>query len=270
MKILSVLKIMAITGLMIIAVVNTALAEERVTPVRSNLAGQKSSVLAQTCNGVKIAILDSGSNHIFKEGISLINGSVKDENGHGTLMSRIVKEICPQAELYIIKVMGEDGLVVNEKAIILGIEWAISKEVDVINMSLRVKGSEKLHEVIKKAYGKGILIVAAAGNKSSKMGRLTMDHGLSDMNYEVVCPAKYDEVIAVGALDRRGKVYKKSAGGGNVELLCRGYKGKKAGTSIASAYAAGFAAAINLRNPGIDAKTVRGILRRKSQEKELR
>ncbi len=265
MRIMNIVRMIVITGLMVITPVNMALAKEPGCPEQSRRV-----VHPEHSRRVKIAILDSGSNYRYKEGISLINGSVKDENGHGTLMSGIVKEICPEAELYIVKVMGENGLVVNEKAIILGIEWAISKEVDVINMSLRVKKSEKIHEAIKKAYDKGIIILAAAGNKTSRMGRLTMDCGLSTMDYEAAYPAKYDEVVAVGALDRRGRVYKKSAGGDNVELLCKGYKGKKAGTSIACAYAAGFAAKIISENSGIDSLAVKENLRGKSKKKEWR
>ena len=198
---------------------------------------------------VKVAILDSGSNIPYTEGISLIDGTVKDFNGHGTLMAKIVKEVSPQAELYIVKVMGKNGLAPNENSLILGIEWAISKNVDVINMSLRFKHSERLHNAVKKAHEKGIIIVAAAGNKTSRMGALTSHATPGASQYKVAYPARYSEVIAVGALNRNGKVYEASISGEEVEMFCKGYKGKKAGTSIASAYAAGLAAKIISKNP---------------------
>ena len=222
------------------------------------------AVNAEALEPVKVAILDSGSNIAYKEGVSLIDGTVKDYNGHGSLMASIIKEVYPDVELYIIKVMGKDGLAINEEAIILGLEWAIARDVDVINMSLRLKDSESLHKVIKKAYDKGIVIVAAAGNKGSRMRILTINYGLRTMDYEVAYPAKYDEVIAVGAIDRYGKVYDASINTEKVDVLVKGYKDGKAGTSIASAYAAGFASRIISENPNIDIQEIKNIILQKN------
>jgi len=200
---------------------------------------------AYAFEAVKVAILDSGSNIAYKEGISLVDGSLRDNNGHGTLIAQIIKESCPNVELYIVKVIGKDGLVINEDAVILGLEWAIAKEVKVINMSLRMKPSQRLYEVIKKAYDKGIILVAAAGNndKFSNAYYSTLEvkstAKSSAQNSEVVYPAKYPEVIAVGALNQYGKVYNQSVLSEGVDLYARGYYGNRAGTSIASAYAAG-------------------------------
>ncbi len=235
------------------------------------MAGLMSGVIAVnalTADAVKVAILDSGANTAYKEGISLIDGTVKDYNGHGTLMARIVKEVNPRAELYIVKVMGKDGLAVNEQAVILGLEWAISRGVDVINMSLRLRGSEKLHRVIRKANEKGIVIVAAAGNKSSKADSPSAKntrYAQRDTRYEIAYPAKYDEVIAVGALDRNAEVYGDSIKGDDVRILCKGYKGKKAGTSIASAYAAGFAAKIISENPNSGLQEIKEMMIQKTE-----
>jgi subtilisin family serine protease len=210
---------------------------------------------AYASEAVKVGILDSGSNIAYKEGISLVDNTLRDNNGHGTLMAQIIKESCPKAELYIIKVIGKDGVVINEDAVILGIEWAISKEVKVINMSLRIKPSQRLYAAIKKAYDKGIILVAAAGNndKFSSSYYSVLDAKISvNSNVpskEVVYPAKYSEVIAVGALDQYGKVYNESVQSEEVDFYFRGYRGKKAGTSIASAYAAGAMARTISENP---------------------
>ncbi len=209
------------------------------------------TLLASASEPAKVAILDSGSNSTYKEGISLIDSTVKDYNGHGTLMARIIKEVTPDIELYVVKVMGKDGLAVNEEAVILGIEWAISRDVDVINMSLRLKDSARLHQAIKKAHDNGIVIIAAAGNTTTKINTLTT---------EVAYPAKYNEVIAVGALDRYGKVYDGSINGEEVDICYRGYKGKKAGTSIASAYATGFAASIISENPDSGVQEIKDLM----------
>jgi len=210
---------------------------------------------AYASEAVKVGILDSGSNIAYKEGISLVDNTLRDNNGHGTLMAQIIKESCPNAELYIVKVIGKDGLVINEDAVILGLEWAIAKDVKVINMSLRVKPSQRLHDVIKKAYAKGIILVAAAGNNDKFSGSYysVLDAKTSvDSNVpskEVAYPAKYPEVIAAGALNQYGKVYNQSAQSEEVNLYFRGYRGRSAGTSIASAYAAGAIAQAITENP---------------------
>ena len=221
---------------------------------------------------VKVAILDSGSNIAFEEGVSLIDATVKDLNGHGSLMARIVKEAYPQAELYIIKVMGTDGLLVDEEAIILGIEWAVSREVDVINMSLRTNDSQRLREAVQKAFRKGIVLVAAAGNKSTRMNRvLTQDtnllnnKGIQNSAFTVATPARYAEVVAVGALDRNAKAYDASIAGEEVEVYCKGYKDGRAGTSIASAYASGHIARIISENPNADTHQIRSIMIEETQ-----
>ncbi|MEI9477815.1 MAG: S8 family serine peptidase [Deltaproteobacteria bacterium] len=194
---------------------------------------------------IRVAILDSGSNINFKEGVNFVDDSLRDFNGHGTLMAEIIKESCPSAEFYIVKVIGKNGLVIHEDAVILGIEWAISKNVKVINMSLRMKPSELLNEAIKKAHDKGIVMVSAAGNNDRysdsyySVLEAKAFSGSNLPNSEVAYPAKYPEVIAVGALDKRGKIYDQSVHSERVDLYFKGYWGRKAGTSVASAYVAG-------------------------------
>ncbi|MCX5701399.1 MAG: S8 family serine peptidase [Candidatus Omnitrophica bacterium] len=257
-------------------------ASEAVNPVRDNdrLANKNGNITALSdsmdsnnlqespaiSNGVKVAILDSGSNGAYQEGISLVDNTIKDNNGHGTLIASIIKETCPNAELYIVKVIGQDGLVINEDAVILGLEWAISKDVKVINMSLRVKPSQKLHEAIKKAYDKGIILVAAAGNNdkfsasyySVLDAKTSVDSSLSSK--EVSYPAKYPEVIAVGALDQYGKVYNESAQSADIDLYFRGYHDNKAGTSIASAYVTGTVAKVISENSKANPDEIKKII----------
>lgn len=195
---------------------------------------------------IRVAILDSGSNIDFKEGINFVDSTLKDLNGHGTLIAEIIKEACPRAELYIVKVIGRNGLVIHDDAVILGIDWAISKNVKVINMSLRMKPSPKLREVIQKAHDRGIILVSAAGNNDrysdsyySVLESKTFSNSSGFPSSDVAYPARYPEVIAVGALDRYGHVYDESVQSGRVDIYFKGYRGKKAGTSVASAYVAG-------------------------------
>lgn len=210
-------------------------------------------------NVVRVAILDTGCNITYKEGLSFVDNTVKDFNGHGTLIAKIVKEIYPSADLYIIKVMSKNGFAVSEEAVILGMEWAIAKNVNIINMSLRLKDSQELHRVIRRAYAKGILLVAAAGNRETKRSNASC---LLNRNTDegIAYPARYPEVIAVGALDRNNKIYAASTKGDGIEIYCKGYKGKKAGTSVAAAYATGFTARLLSTKSAFNITTLRNFI----------
>lgn len=155
--------------------------------------------------GVKVAVLDTGVdyNHPdLKENIKVYADFTKsphgplDKQGHGTHVAGIIAAadngigvigIAPQAELYCAKVLGDTGSG-NFQSIIDGIRWAVSQEVDIINLSLG-SGSQppkEMHQAIKEAHDAGIFLVAATGNE----------------NAAVCWPAMYDEVIAVSAMSR--------------------------------------------------------------------
>lgn len=156
---------------------------------------------------VKIAILDTGADITHPDLVQNIKGymnltggeitDVRDTVGHGTHVAGIIGAannqigvvgIAPNAELHIVKVLGEDGEG-SINSIIQGIAYAIENRVDIISMSLgctQDPGS-MLHQAIKFASDQGIIIVAAAGNEAGAIN----------------WPAVYDEVISVGAIDSK-------------------------------------------------------------------
>lgn len=90
--------------------------------------------------------------------------------------------------------------------VIDAIQWAIDNKVNIIHTSWGTATDNKeLHEIIKKAYNKGILIIAPAGNEG-----------------EVLYPAKYEEVIAVGSVDHQGNIAHNSASGEALEIVAPG------------------------------------------------
>ncbi|WP_249652087.1 S8 family serine peptidase, partial [Lysinibacillus sp. D4A1_S13] len=55
------------------------------------------------------------------------------------------------------------------KSLLKAIDWSIANIMDIINMSLGTNADSKiLHDAVDKAYKKGIVIVAAAGNDGNK------------------------------------------------------------------------------------------------------
>ncbi len=119
-----------------------------------------------------------------------------------------------------------------------GISWAADNGAQVINLSLGgTSGSAVLQSAVDYAYGKGAVIVAAAGNSGSNF---------------VLYPARYDHVIAVGATDNTNARAYFSNYGPQVDLVAPGdaiYStrpggtyGYLSGTSMSTSFVSGLAA----------------------------
>lgn len=171
--------------------------------------------------------LDNGSGH----GIHVTGIIAARENGRG------IVGVAPGCHILPVKVLNSDGSGSYE-AIAKGLRYAIDANCDIINMSLGAPSEppREIHNLIKEAVSKGIIIIAAAGNDSGKV------------NY----PAHYDEVIAVAALDKNGNLAHFSSRGQEVDGAVPGVDiysthfnngyAKMSGTSQASPFMAGICA----------------------------
>ncbi len=91
-------------------------------------------------------------------------------------------------------------IIIDNECIVKGIEYAISQDCDVITMSLGGKPSIKMAKAINKAYEKGIVVVAAAGN--------CIVQGIAQIGpRKLVFPAKFDRVIAACGATYNQKPY---------------------------------------------------------------
>lgn len=208
-------------------------------------------------NNVKVAILDTGVDKSNKDlaivkGVNFVGNNPKnfsDDNGHGTKVAGIIgarennynmRGIAPKSDLYIAKVADENGNV-TYKNLIEGINWAIKQKVDVINISLEFpKGDPELHEAIKKAASKNIIIVASSGN---------IQH---PNDTKIAFPGAYSEAISVGMLNTKGKIFSDEFKKKNVDVYAPGedivslYFNNKmtldTGASFATAYTSGYSA----------------------------
>lgn len=175
-----------------------------------------------------------------------------DRNGHGTHVAGIIASaidnignagVAPNVTLYAIKVLN-DGGVGTYSDVAEGIVVAVKgpdgepgtvDDAKILSMSLGgPSDSNVLREAVEWAYSHGAIIVAAAGNSGD--GDPSTDN--------ILYPAKYDHVIAVGAMDQSYNVPIWSSDGPELDVVAPGvriystYKGggyaTLSGTSMAT------------------------------------
>ena len=131
-------------------------------------------------NGVKVAVLDTGiASHPDLEiagGTSFIPGSTgyDDLNGHGTHCAGVVAAkhnsigvvgVAPEASLYAVKVLGDNGSG-NTSWIIAGMEWCVINGIKVASMSLGGSSDPLVAyaNAVKRCQDNGVTVVIASGN----------------------------------------------------------------------------------------------------------
>jgi len=227
-------------------------------------------ITGRCATAVKIAILDSGCNIEYQEGVSFVDDTITDINGHGTAIAKIIKEYNPNATLYIAKILNSNGNNFDITPLVNGIYWAISCKVDIINLSLQIQSDEKaIHDAIKQAYQNGIILIASAGNKNDFIDNIiaelhSFSQNSSNISSNIKYPAKYEEVIAIGAIsnflgiDRHEKY---SPVGEKIEFVSNGSYGSKKGTSFAAARATAIISKIRSDYPNYNVTQLREILK---------
>lgn len=176
---------------------------------------------------VKVAVIDTGwfahkdLKNNFLEGYDATGGNDFNDhgNGHSTHVSGIiagkpddnsvgVTGISPESKLVIIKALDDSGSG-SFDYICKALEIAKTLDVDVINMSLgtpTAPDNENLHNLLKDLSAQNKIVICAAGNDASSV------------NY----PAKYDEVIAVAAVDSAGQLARFSSRGPELDVAAPG------------------------------------------------
>lgn len=205
---------------------------------------------------VRIAVLDTGldaSHPDLAGAVDLIRdftGSpvgAEDRVGHGTHTAgtigarqndRGVVGVAPECRLLIGKVLGDDGSG-DDRMVARGIDWAVQSGADIISLSLGSPNfSDALRQAVERAAAAGRFIVCAAGN----------DGRPNSVNY----PARFDDTVAVGAVDRAGRLCEFSSRGEEVDVCAPGQDvlstylhggyAKLSGTSMATPFVAGVVA----------------------------
>lgn len=229
---------------------------------------------------VIIAVVDTGVDFKHPEfknklvdGINIVNSSRSpmDDDGHGTHVAGIISANTNNNEgiagitwynkIMPIKVLDQSGAgTLSDVA--EGIFWATDHGAKVINLSLgNYAESKYLHDAVKYAYSKDVVLVAASGNDNTdKLGY----------------PAAYPEVLAVSAIDPYENRAQFSNYGNYIDVVAPGvnipstYPNNQyaalSGTSMASPHVAGLAGLIRAQNPYLTNKEVISIIRKTASD----
>lgn len=229
-----------------------------------------------TGKNISIAILDTGidMNHEdlnIRRSISFIEGTngYDDESSHGTHISGIIGAkdnkigiigVAPSSQIYSLKVLDakENGKYSN---IIQAIEWSIKNNIKIISMSFGgYQKSDALETAINKAHEKNIILISSSGNT-----------GFFDED-TITYPAKYKNVISVGAINSQKERWFASSQGNKIDIMAPGEKilstspkqkyEIKSGTSMAAAYVTGSISLLLEKKPTLTNIEVENILKK--------
>jgi subtilisin family serine protease len=222
--------------------------------------GSSSVTIAVVDTGVDFGHLDLASKIV--PGYDFVNNDAiaQDDNGHGTHVSGIAAAISNNglgisgvswgAHIMPVKVLnaGGNGTFANVAA---GIVWATDHGAQVINLSLGGSNpSQVLQDAVNYADSNGVVLVAASGNSGSNF---------------VLYPARYPQVIAVGATDSSnahtgfsnyGPQVDLSAPGTSIYSTVIGGYGYLSGTSMSAPFVSGLAAILR----GIPGNSSPGVI----------
>jgi len=230
--------------------------------------------------GVPVAIIDSGidpEHHDLEERIVQgynafeDNEAFFDDNGHGTHVAGIFGAVTNNESgiagvtwnnpLLAVKVL-DDEAIGDSFSIAKGIRWATDHGAKVINLSLGDEhNSEVMHEAIKYAYDRDVVLIAATGNEGVETPMF---------------PAGYPEVLAVGSTNEKlersfysnyGKHTDVTAPGEHIPSTFIGDQYvMMSGTSMSSPHVAGVAALIRSQNEDLTNEEVYERIRNTAED----
>lgn len=231
-------------------------------------------------NDIVVAVIDTGVqiDHPdlqgrLVEGVNVVDPSSppEDDVGHGTHVAGIISAAVNNGEgvagmtwytkIMPIKALDSTGAG-STYSVAEGILWAVDHGANVINMSLgNYAEAEFLHDALKYAFDRGVVLVAASGNDNTDRPGF---------------PAAYPEVLAVAATDPDQTRAEYSNYGDYIDIAAPGtsipstYPGSRyaalSGTSMASPHVAALASLVRAVNPQLSNEEVMNVLRRTAKD----
>jgi subtilisin family serine protease len=137
---------------------------------------------------------------------------------HGTAIASIIagnaadyQGLAPDAEVFaagVFELDDEQGEIASTVSLLRALDWLISSEVDVVNISLAGPPNRLLEAALSRAAEREVVVLAAAGN-GGPVAR-------------PMYPAAYDSVVAVTAVDASNRVFRLANRGNYLDLAAPG------------------------------------------------
>jgi len=220
---------------------------------------------------VPVAVIDSAIDlkHPDFGGVAVkscdtLGGEQNKPNPHGTSIAGAIAAhgkllgIAPGAELLAVRAFDDaaGSATGTSMAVYKGLQWAVDNGARVINMSFTGPPNPTLQRLLAAASGRGIVLIAAAGNAGPQA--------------EPLYPAAYPDVIAVTATDSKSQLFKMANRGRYIAVAAPGvdilalapddaYQ-LTTGTSIAAAHVSAIAALLLEREPSLKPSDIRAVL----------
>ncbi len=206
---------------------------------------------------ITVAVIDTGvclthedlQGRVLTGGYDFVDNDDDPEDvfGHGCSVAGIIAAntdngigiagFAPNSSILPVRVLGPSGSG-SMADVAAGIVFAADNGADIINLSLgSMVGSQVTKDAVEYAMGKGVTVIASAGNSGGSLPGY---------------PARYEGVVAVGAIDANGSRSSFSNKGGDIWApgrdvhtiyLDNGYKALN-GTSFSAPYVAAMAAVL--------------------------
>jgi subtilisin family serine protease len=219
-----------------------------------------------TGDSVRVAVIDTGIDAAHPELDGVVAASfdaVETTDGpdrHGTGIAGIIAAharlmgAAPKVKILAVRAFAAGKG--STFTVVKGLDWAISQNARVINMSFAGPSDPLVARTLSAARGKGAILVAAAGNGGAKAKPLY--------------PAADAGVIAVTATDADDRLFVMANRGAHIAVAAPGVDILMAspggsywtstGTSMAAAHVSGVIALVLERRPGLDGETLRKLL----------
>ncbi|WP_245727173.1 S8 family serine peptidase [Paracoccus isoporae] len=194
------------------------------------------------------------------------------ERLHGTAVAALLvgqqdsraPGLVPHAELVAVDAFHKAGS--DERAdafaLIEALDYLVEEDVDIVNMSLSGPDNQALGDQIRLMAAQDMVLVAAAGNGGPR----------SQPSF----PAAYEEVIAVTAVDRDARVYRRASRGAYIDIAAPGVdvwtaasisgRRGKTGTSYAAPFVTAAAALLMQARPELSAGEIREIIQGSAED----
>ncbi|HYD27264.1 S8 family serine peptidase [Brevundimonas sp.] len=170
--------------------------------------------------GARLGLIDTGvdAGHPALAGATVRQrgfAGAERPGGHGTAVASLLagragafSGAAPGATLFVADVYGGSPAGGSSTGVAQALAWMVQNEVPVVNVSLVGPRNALVEAAVRRATGRGVIIVAAAGNDGPAAPPLY--------------PASYPGVVGVTAVNARGRVLPEAARGPQVDFAAPG------------------------------------------------